>query len=60
MRKVYVVSIPWDSASVDRTYVFSRRKRAEQFLEAQEARGYHGYTNGLQVEDCVIDTSKGE
>ena len=58
MKTVYVVSIPWDSARVDQTYVFSKRKTAEQFCEYHNEQGYHGYAGGLSVEDCQIDTSK--
>ena len=59
MRKVYVVSIPWDSSRVDGTFVFANKKRAEAFCEAQNLEGYNGYCGGLFVEDCVIDMRKG-
>ncbi len=56
-RTVYVVSIPWDSASVDSTRVFQDRADAEKYCRIKNESGYgYGYQGGLFVEVCFIET----
>lgn len=50
MNKLYVVSIPWDSRSIDKSYVFTNKKKAEAFAKKVNEQGYHGYTGGVKVE----------
>ncbi len=55
MRKiVYVVAIPWDSASVDSVHVFKTYKKAREFCDWKNEQGYNGYANGLEVKKCRI------
>ncbi len=51
---VYVVTIPWDSSSVDETYVFVTKKQAQEFCNMQNDTGYHGYCGGLFVAECDV------
>lgn len=53
---VYVVSIPWDSASVNKTYVFKTEADAKQHCDKWNTEGYPGYsyTGGLMVEKCEV------
>lgn len=56
MAVVYVVSIPYDSASVSHTHVFKRKKDAEEFCAKKNGEGYNGYAGGLSVEECEVIT----
>lgn len=58
MSKVYVVSIPWDSARVDQSWVFTNKKRAEDMAKRINERGYNGYSGGVRVE--TVDLLRGE
>lgn len=55
---VYVVTIPWDSASVGNTYVFKDKDRAERFCAYFNEKGYNGYCNGLSVAECEVRIGK--
>lgn len=53
-RVVYVVSVPWDSASVKETHVFKNEKDADKFLTKINEDGYGGFCGGLFVEEVAI------
>lgn len=50
---IYLVGIPWDSHSIDRTEVFFTLERAQAFVE--ETNSYNsGYVGGLFIETVEV------
>jgi hypothetical protein len=54
-KTVYVVAIPWDSASISSVRVFELRRHADDYATKVNEVGYHGYTGGVCVNECEIE-----
>jgi hypothetical protein len=54
---MYVVTIPWDSASISESYIFTSYIDASAFCDQKNAEGYNGYCGGLAVHRCSVISS---
>ena len=52
---VYVVAIPWDSASVKSVRVFKKRKDANIYADAVNASETTGYVDNISVDECEVE-----